>query len=99
MDESTSDPDPVLPSTISASLVEDCRAISRDLELSLVASLELNPFVKLPLPQMLLEPQALFAVPYVGFREGPAPLLSAVAALPTFVKDRDLHSVSCERKD
>jgi hypothetical protein len=55
-EESTSEPEPVLPS-ISSSPLEDGRK-SRDLELSRVASLVLRPFDKLPLPQMLLEPQA-----------------------------------------
>lgn len=62
--------------------------MSRDLELSLVAALELKPFVKLP-PQILLEPQDLLAGPYAGLNELPEPLLSAVAAVPRLVKDRD----------
>ena len=47
----------------SNSPVESCRAESRHVELSLVAVLELNSFVKLPLLHILLEPQVLLALP------------------------------------
>lgn len=96
-EESTRDPDPVLPSIIS-SLLDDER-VSRDLELSLVASLELKPLDKLPLPHILVEPQPPLLVEYAEDREFPLLLPSDDVGVPMLVKDRDcnlLASCGCE---
>jgi hypothetical protein len=86
-EESTRDPDPVLPS-MTSSLLEDER-VSRDLELSLVASLELKPLDTLPLPHILFGPQPPLLAEYVEDREFPLLLLSDIVGVPMLVQDRD----------
>ena len=73
---------------MTSSLLEDER-VSRDLELSLVTSLELKPLDKLPLPHILFEAQPLLLAEYVEDRAFPLLLLSDVVGVPMLVKDRD----------
>jgi hypothetical protein len=78
---------------MTSSLLEDERA-SRDLELSLVTSLELKPLDKLPLPHMLFELQPPLLAEYVEEREFPLLLLSDVVGVPMLVKDRDCNMLA-----